>query len=75
MVREQRKTNYSVQKQNNNNLEKIIGKKQLYEYFKRQTGEMLQQKPWAGVRMGNLKRETKSLLIAAQNNAIKINYI
>ena len=28
-----------------------------------------------GKRKGNLKRETESLLIAAQNNAIKINYI
>ena len=27
------------------------------------------------LRKGKLKKETKSLLIAAQNNAIRINYI
>ena len=32
-------------------------------------------KTWTWLRRGNLKRETKSLLIAAQNNAIRTNYI
>ena len=41
--------------------------KQLYGYFKRQTSE----KTWIWLRKGNLKRETESLLIAAQNNALK----
>ena len=30
---------------------------------------------WTWLRKGNLKRETESLIIAAQNNAIRINYI
>ena len=33
------------------------------------------EKTWTWLRKGNLKRETESLLIAAQNNAIKANHI
>ena len=33
------------------------------------------QKTWTGLRRGNLKRETESLIIAAQVNAIRTNYI
>ena len=33
------------------------------------------EKTWIRLRKGNLKRKTESLLIAAQNNAIRINYI
>ena len=32
-------------------------------------------KTWIWRRKGNLKRETEYLLIAAQNNAIRINYV
>ena len=41
----------------------------------KQTTDIIHEKTWTGLRKGNLKRETESLLIAAQNNAIKINYI
>ena len=33
-----------------------------------------QRKIWTWIRNGSLKRETESLLIAAQNNAIRANY-
>ena len=33
------------------------------------------EKTWTRLRKRNLKRETESLLIAAQNNAIRINHI
>ena len=49
--------------------------KQLYGYFKRLTGDISHEKTWMRLRKGNLKRETESLLIAAQNNAIKTNHI
>ena len=49
--------------------------KQLYGYFKRQTSEMSHEKTWTGLRKGKIKRETESLLIAAQNNAIRTNYV
>ena len=33
------------------------------------------EKTWMWLRKGNLKRETESLLIAAQNNSIRTNHI
>ena len=42
--------------------------KQLYGYFKRQTSEI----SW--LRKGNFKKKTESLLIEAQNNAIRTNW-
>ena len=48
---------------------------QLYRHFKRQTSEILTEKSWTWLRKGNLLRETESLLIAAQNNAIRTQYI
>ena len=49
--------------------------KQLYGRFKRLTNERSYEKTWTWLRKGNLERETKSLLIAAQNNAIRTNHI
>ena len=49
--------------------------KQLYGRFKRQINIISRQKTWIRVRKGNLKRETESLLIAAQDNAIRTNHI
>ena len=49
--------------------------KQLYEYFKRQTGEISHKKIWTWLRKGNLKSENKSLLIAVQNDAKRTNYV
>ena len=46
-------------------------KKQLDGRFYRLTDK----KTWRWLRKGNVKRETKSLLIATQNNAIRINHI
>ena len=34
-----------------------------------------EEKPWTGIRKGNLKREAESLLIAAQDKAIRTIYI
>ena len=50
-------------------------KKQLYDRFKPLINNISHQKSWTRRGKGNLKRETESLLIAAQDNAIRINYI
>ena len=44
--------------------------KQLYGRFKRLINNISHKKTWTWLRKGNFKRETESLLIAAQNNAI-----
>ena len=44
--------------------------KLLCEYFKQQTGEIEDERTWR-----NLQRETESVLIETQNNAIKLNHI
>ena len=49
--------------------------KQLYGRFKRLINNISHDKTWTGLRKGNFKRETESLLIAAQNNTIRTNYI
>ena len=49
--------------------------KQLYGRFKRLINNILHDKTWTWLRKGNLKRETESLLIEAQNNAIRTNHI
>ena len=49
--------------------------KQQYVYFKRQTAEISQVKTKTGLQKVNLKRNTESLRIAAQNNTIRSNYI
>ena len=48
--------------------------KQLYGRLKRLINISL-DKTWTWLRKGNFKRETESLLIAAQTNAIRINHI
>ena len=52
-----------------------MGGKQLYGRFKRLINNILHQKTWTWLRKGSLKRETESLQIAAQNNAITTNHI
>ena len=52
-----------------------MGKKQLYGHYKRLINNISHQKTWTWLRKGNLKRETESLLIAAQDKAIKTNHI
>ena len=49
--------------------------KQLYDRFKRLINNISHQKTWTWLRKGNLKRETESLLIAAEDNAIMTNHI
>ena len=49
--------------------------KQLYGRFKRLIINISHQKTWTWLRKGNLKREAESLLIAAQNNAMRTNLI
>ena len=49
--------------------------KQLYGRFKRLINNISHQKTWTWLRKGNFKRETKSLLTAAQDNAIRTNHI
>ena len=49
--------------------------KQLYGRFKSLINNISHQKTWTWLRKGNLKRETESLLIAAQDNAIRTNHI
>ena len=50
-------------------------KKQLNCRFKRLINNISHQKTWTWLRKRNLKRETESLLIAAQDNAIRTNHI
>ena len=52
-----------------------MGRKQLYEYFKPEIGEISHEKTLTWLQKGNLKRKTESFLIAAEKNAIKTNYI
>ena len=49
--------------------------KQLYVRLKRLINNISHEKTWTWPRIGNFKRETESLLIAAQNNAIRTNHI
>ena len=49
--------------------------KKLFGRFKRLINNISHDKTWTWLRKGNLKRETESLLMAAQNNAIRTNRI
>ena len=49
--------------------------KQLYGRFKRLINNISHEKTWTSLSKGNFKRETESLLIAAQDNAIRTNHI
>ena len=51
------------------------GGKQRNGGFKRLTSDISYEKTWTWMSKGNLKRETKSLLRAAQNNVICTNQI
>ena len=51
------------------------GGKQLYGHFKRLINNTSHKKTGTLLRKGNLKRETESLPIAAQNKAIRTNHI
>ena len=47
----------------------------VWAFYKRLINNISHQKTWTWLRKGNFKRETESLLIAAQNNAIRTNHI
>ena len=49
--------------------------KQLHGHFKRLINNISHDKTWTWLRKGNFKRETDSLLMAAQNSAIRTNHI
>ena len=49
--------------------------KQVYGRFKRLINNISHDKIWTWLRKGNFKRETESLLIAAQDSAIRTNNI
>ena len=51
------------------------GGKQLYGRFKRLINNISHYKTWTWLGKGNFKRETESLLIAAQDNAVRTNHI
>ena len=48
--------------------------KQLYGRIKRVINAISHQITWPWLRKGNFKRETESLKVAAQNNAIRTNH-
>ena len=48
--------------------------KQLYEHFKWLINNISHDKTWTWLRKGNFKRETESLLRAAQNNVVRTNH-
>ena len=48
--------------------------KQIYGQFKRLINNISYEKTWTWLRKGNFKRETESLLIAAQDNAVRTNH-
>ena len=49
--------------------------KQLHGRFKRLINNISNDKTWLWLKKGNFKRETESLLITAQNNAVRTNHI
>ena len=53
----------------------IWEQKQPYRHFKWQITEISYEKSWIWLRNGNFRRETEPLLIAAQNNTIRANYV
>ena len=57
-----------------NNKQKWEGK-QTYGGFKRLINNMSHDKTWTWLRKGNFKRETESLRIATQDNAVRANHI
>ena len=52
-----------------------MGRKTTLGRFKQPINKISNEKTWTWLRKGNFKRETESLLIAAQHNAIRTNHI
>ena len=49
--------------------------KQQYGYFNRQTDKISHEKTWTELRKRNFKREIESILMTAENNALRTSYI
>ena len=49
--------------------------KQLYGRLKQRLNNISRDKTWTWLKKGNFKRETESLLMAAQNSALRTNHI
>ena len=52
-----------------------MGRKITHGRFKRLINNISDDKTWTWLRKGKFKRETESLLIAAQDNAVRANHI
>ena len=50
-------------------------KKVLHGQYLRQTKEVRSDKCWSWLQNGDVKRETESLIVAAQNQSIKTNLV
>ena len=50
-------------------------KQKLHGQFSNQTEEVVGEEKWLWLRDGSIKRETKSLIMAAQEQAIRANTI
>ena len=68
-------TNNHDGQQNDNNYETKMGRKTTLWRFKRLINSISYDRTGTGLRKGNFQRETESLLIAAQDNAIRTNHI
>ena len=51
------------------------GEKVLHGQYLRQTKEVRSDQCWAWIQNGDLKRETESLIVAAQNQSIRVNLV
>ena len=52
-----------------------LGEKALYDQYLRQTKEVRSEKSWLWLQNGDLKRETKILIVAAQNQSVRTNLV
>ena len=68
-IPEEIRMTYRPKRCRNNNKDEDNSPKTLYD-----KNEISHEKTWTWLRKGNPKRETESLLIAAQNNSIRTNY-
>ena len=69
------KTDHTKTNRTNVTRKQKWAEKQIYGRFKRLKGDISHEKTLTWLQKGNLKRETESLLIAAQNNTIRTNHI
>ena len=68
-------TNNTIDNRMTNTRKQKWEEKQLHGRFKRLINNILHDKTWTCLRKGNFKRETESLLMAAQNSALRTNHI